>query len=115
VLASAAEEGSVARARLEALRATHDGFELAEMDFRLRGQGDVLGVAQSGLPRLRIASLASEADRDLAARIREVAMSLLDEDGNVDARWPELRDELTRGWLRRVAAGEGEEDDGVGA
>jgi RecG-like helicase len=85
------------------------------MDFRLRGEGDVLGVAQSGLPRLRIASLAAQADRDLAASIRDVATSLLDEDGHVDARWPELRAELMSGWLKRVAAGEGDDDEGVGA
>ena len=36
---------------------SHDGFELAEQDFELRREGDVLGLAQSGLPRLRVASL----------------------------------------------------------
>ena len=48
----------MARARLEAVRETNDGFELAEMDLELRGEGDVLGLAQSGLPPLRVASLA---------------------------------------------------------
>ena len=48
----------VARARLEAVRTTRDGFVLAEKDLELRQEGDVLGLTQSGLPRLRIASLA---------------------------------------------------------
>ena len=115
VLVSDAPSDSVARARLEALRATHDGFELAELDWKLRGEGDVLGVAQSGLPRLRVASLASEDHRALAAGIRDTATSLLDADGELDPRWSDLQAELTRGWLARVAAGEGDEEEGVGA
>ena len=59
-----------ARARLEAVRATRDGFELAEKDFELRREGDVLGLSQSGLPRLRIASLQRTDHRELAARAR---------------------------------------------
>jgi ATP-dependent DNA helicase RecG len=46
-----------ARARLEAFAATTDGFELAEMDFQLRGPGDLFGTQQHGLPPLRIADL----------------------------------------------------------
>ena len=50
----------LAAERLRAVTATRDGFELAEKDFELRREGDVLGLAQSGLPRLRVASLQSE-------------------------------------------------------
>ena len=57
VLVSDVEEGTVGRARLEAIEATTDGFALAEADFTMRGEGDVLGLAQSGLPHLRVASL----------------------------------------------------------
>jgi ATP-dependent DNA helicase RecG len=46
-----------ARARLDAFAATTDGFELAEMDFQLRGPGDLFGTQQHGLPPLRIADL----------------------------------------------------------
>jgi ATP-dependent DNA helicase RecG len=46
-----------ARARLDAFATTSDGFELAEMDFQLRGPGDLLGTQQHGLPPLRIADL----------------------------------------------------------
>ena len=46
-----------ARARLEAFASTTDGFELAELDFQLRGPGDLFGTQQHGLPPLRIADL----------------------------------------------------------
>jgi len=47
--------GEVARERLETLRRTEDGFEIAEEDFRLRGGGDPLGLKQSGFPVYRFA------------------------------------------------------------
>ncbi|MBP7002491.1 ATP-dependent DNA helicase RecG [Amaricoccus sp.] len=54
--------GETALARLRALRDTEDGFRIAEEDLRLRGAGDVLGTAQSGLPRFRIADMETQAD-----------------------------------------------------
>jgi ATP-dependent DNA helicase RecG len=47
--------GDTARVRLETLRRTEDGFEIAEEDFRLRGGGDPLGLKQSGFPAYRFA------------------------------------------------------------
>jgi ATP-dependent DNA helicase RecG len=49
LLVSGAAEGSPAQARLEALAATTDGFEVAAADLELRREGDVLGAAQSGV------------------------------------------------------------------
>jgi len=97
----------VARARLEALAATRDGFVLAEEDFTLRREGDVLGFAQSGFPRLRVASLQRPDHRELAIAARRHAEELLDEDGRLTpAAGPALRDELERGWLSRLATAE---------
>jgi ATP-dependent DNA helicase RecG len=47
--------GEVARARLETMRETEDGFIIAEQDLKLRGEGDVLGTRQSGMPGFRLA------------------------------------------------------------
>jgi ATP-dependent DNA helicase RecG len=49
--------GEAARARIEILRETEDGFRIAEEDLRLRGEGDVLGARQAGAPGFRIARL----------------------------------------------------------
>ena len=49
--------GETAKARLAILRETEDGFRIAEEDLKLRGEGDVLGTRQSGLPSFRVASV----------------------------------------------------------
>ncbi|HET9083958.1 MAG TPA: ATP-dependent DNA helicase RecG [Candidatus Limnocylindrales bacterium] len=94
-------------ARLRAAAEVSDGFELAERDFELRREGDVLGFAQSGLPGLRVASLTRADHRDLAVRARSAAERLLDENaGLVDdkADLAPLARELRAGWLRRLVA-----------
>jgi ATP-dependent DNA helicase RecG len=63
--------GEVARARLEILRGTEDGFRIAEEDLRLRGEGDVLGSRQAGAPGFRFARL--EVHGPLLAQAREEA------------------------------------------
>ncbi len=60
--------GETATARLKILRETDDGFLIAEEDLRLRGAGDVLGAAQSGFPRFRLADLAVHGELLSAAR-----------------------------------------------
>ena len=96
----------VAGARLTAVTELRDGFELAEKDFELRREGDVLGLVQSGLPQLRVASLQRQDHRELAVRARRHAEALLDDDGRLDPHYPGLAAELATGWLRRVAAAE---------
>ena len=60
--------GETARARLNILRETDDGFRIAEEDLRLRGAGELLGTRQSGLPAFRLADLAVHAELLAAAR-----------------------------------------------
>jgi ATP-dependent DNA helicase RecG len=95
-----------AMARLKAAADLTDGFELAERDFELRREGDVLGFAQSGLPALRIASLTRTDHRDLAVRARVAAERLLDDwSGDPDrADLGALAAEMRSGWLRRLVA-----------
>jgi ATP-dependent DNA helicase RecG len=63
-----------ARERLNAFAATNDGFQLAEMDFDVRGPGDLFGTQQHGLPPLRIADL--RRDRALLEEARSAAQAL---------------------------------------
>ena len=65
----------MARARLEVLRATNDGFEVAQRDLELRGPGEVLGTRQTGLMQLRVADLVRDAD--LAPAVQRIARALL--------------------------------------
>ena len=82
--------GETARARLEIMRATEDGFRIAEEDLRLRGAGDLIGVAQSGLPRFRIADLETQAD--LMRTAQDDARLLLSQDPDlVSARGQAVR------------------------
>jgi ATP-dependent DNA helicase RecG len=67
-----------AQARLEALVRTTDGFELAEVDLELRGEGQLFGTRQSGLPDLRFARLTR--DRALIVRARELAAQVAEPD-----------------------------------
>ncbi|MGH3129325.1 MAG: ATP-dependent DNA helicase RecG [Gaiellaceae bacterium] len=71
-----------ALARLEALVATTDGFELAEVDLELRGEGQLLGTRQAGLSDLRFTRLRS--DRLLLEQAREAAAELVDRAGPLD-------------------------------
>ncbi|HET7031053.1 MAG TPA: ATP-dependent DNA helicase RecG [Candidatus Limnocylindrales bacterium] len=95
-----------AQARLKAVAEIRDGFELAEKDFEIRREGDVLGLVQSGLPRLRVASLQSKEHVALARRARDHAEALLDPAGRLGPEAASLRNELEHGWLERVWAGD---------
>ncbi|PYE86202.1 ATP-dependent DNA helicase RecG [Pseudoroseicyclus aestuarii] len=70
--------GETGRRRLEVLRETEDGFRISEEDLAMRGAGDMIGTAQSGLPRFRIADL--ERQPGLMALAQSDARALLERD-----------------------------------
>ncbi|MDS3860531.1 ATP-dependent DNA helicase RecG [Thermosynechococcaceae cyanobacterium BACA0444] len=80
-----------ARQRLNVLSQSQDGFFIAEMDFRLRGPGEVLGTRQSGLPDFALASLVE--DQDCLELARTAAESIIAKDKTLQA-WPLLLAEL---------------------
>jgi ATP-dependent DNA helicase RecG len=80
-----------ARARLEALVRTTDGFELADEDLKLRGEGTLFDVKQSGMPDLRLARLAE--DLDLVKRARARAFAAIEDDPDLSGE-PGLLAEL---------------------
>ena len=91
--------------RLKVFEQTHDGFELAEADFRMRGPGDLLGRKQSGLPPMRIADLIE--DVDVLAVAREMAQAIVDEDPDLSADdLRELRAQVMRRYGRRLDLGD---------
>src|SRR6201984_1042474 len=82
--------GETAKARLSLLRATEDGFRIAEEDLRLRGEGDVLGTRQSGMPGFRLARI--EVHGRLIAAARDDAALMLARDPTLaSARGQALR------------------------
>ena len=77
--------------RLAALERSTDGFELAEVDLELRGEGTILGTRQKGATDLKLASL--RRDKSLVIAAREVAFDLVDRDPGL-AGLPDLAEEI---------------------
>jgi ATP-dependent DNA helicase RecG len=96
----ATEAGEMARRRLSAVERTRDGFELAEVDLLLRGEGEILGTRQSGQARFRVAKLPD--DEGLLVEAREEVLALFREHGSLEA--PELGP-LLEAARRRFGAG----------
>jgi len=94
LLVTEAEEGSVARERVDAVAATLDGFQLAEVDLELRGEGDVLGSVQAGV-RSSLRLLRVVKDSRLIVRARELAEVILSSDPALAAH-PGLREAIER-------------------
>ena len=80
------EAGGMARRRLKAVARERDGFKLAEIDLTLRGEGEVLGTRQHGLPRFAVAELPEETPLLVAAR--DEVLELLRRHDSLDV--PEL-------------------------
>jgi len=72
---------SDAKTRLETMVKTNDGFEISEVDLKLRGPGDLMGTQQSGILDLRIADIVKDAA--ILKRAREIAFQVLKEDPNL--------------------------------
>jgi ATP-dependent DNA helicase RecG len=70
------------KTRMETMVRTNDGFEIAEVDLKLRGPGDIMGKQQSGVLNLQIADLVK--DRDILQVARHIAVKLLKEDPGMD-------------------------------
>jgi ATP-dependent DNA helicase RecG len=92
ILVTSALEESSARARLDAVAASVDGFELSRIDLEQRREGDVLGVSQSGT-RSHLRLLRVLRDENLIDQARSDAQALIDSDPNLAAN-PELAREL---------------------
>ena len=81
--------------RLDTMVATNDGFEIAEVDLRLRGPGDLMGTQQSGILNLKIADIVK--DNDILKTARYWAQRLLKEDPEIQKSGNEvIRDTLAR-------------------
>jgi ATP-dependent DNA helicase RecG len=78
-------------ARMEAMRASSDGFELAERDLEIRGSGEVFGERQSGWTDLKLGRLPR--DEPIVVDARRVAESLLDRDPDLTGH-RQLREEV---------------------
>lgn len=85
------------RQRLEVLRETEDGFVIAETDLKMRGTGDLIGTAQSGVPRFKVADLEKQAA--LMAVAQTDARALLTSDPSLDS--PRGRAARLLLWLMR--------------
>ena len=92
VLLYQAPLGELARSRLETMRNTNDGFEIAEKDLALRGPGELTGTRQTGLPDLRIADILRDAN--LLADVQRAAKLL-------QQKYPQHIDPLIKRWISK--------------
>jgi ATP-dependent DNA helicase RecG len=81
ILMTPYELGADARARVDIMVRTNDGFEISEEDLRLRGPGDITGTQQSGILNLKISDLAR--DGQILKQARIIASEILKEDVNL--------------------------------
>ncbi|MGB1255854.1 MAG: ATP-dependent DNA helicase RecG [Thiolinea sp.] len=85
--------GKTARKRLDALRKSTDGFEIANIDLEIRGPGEVLGTRQTGDVQMRIANLMR--DQHLLPAVQKAARDIV-------ANYPERASALTQRWLQQA-------------
>ena len=78
ILMTSLKLSSDAKTRLETMTSTNDGFEIAEVDLKLRGPGDLMGTQQSGILNLKIADIVK--DNDILKTARYYAIKVLNDD-----------------------------------
>jgi len=78
ILMTSHKLSSDAKTRLETMTSTNDGFEIAEVDLKIRGPGDLMGTQQSGILNLKIADIVK--DNDILKTARYYAIKVLNED-----------------------------------
>ncbi len=93
VLLYQAPLSEIAKDRLNTMRETNDGFEIARKDLEIRGPGEMFGTRQTGLPRFRIADLMR--DQVLLPQVQQAARSIEEE-------FPATIQPLLKRWLRRA-------------
>jgi ATP-dependent DNA helicase RecG len=81
ILMTSHKLSSDSKTRMETMVSTNDGFEIAEVDLKLRGPGDLMGTQQSGVLNLQIADIVK--DRDILMLARNYALQLLREDASM--------------------------------
>ncbi|MBD0776482.1 ATP-dependent DNA helicase RecG [Maribacter sp. ANRC-HE7] len=82
ILMTSHKLSSEAKTRLETMVRTNDGFEIAEVDLKLRGPGDLMGTQQSGILNLKIADIVK--DNDILKTARHYAIKILKEDPGLE-------------------------------
>lgn len=105
ILLTGAKADEEAKAKLAILEKSGNGFDIAEEDLRLRGPGDILGTAQSGLPPLKIGDLF--ADADLMKLARNAAFMIFERDPRLEkpehARYRKVLADTRRAVLSQVS------------
>ena len=81
ILMTSHKLSSDSKTRMETMVSTNDGFEIAEVDLKLRGPGDLMGTQQSGVLNLQIADIVK--DRDILLLARNYALQLLKDDAGM--------------------------------
>ncbi len=84
ILMSGPKVSKVGKERLQAMVDTTDGFKIAEIDLKLRGPGDFLGIRQSGLPEFQLANIVD--DQDILREARKAAFELHEQDSLLTAK-----------------------------
>ncbi|MGQ7947642.1 ATP-dependent DNA helicase RecG [Flavobacterium sp. WC2509] len=82
ILMTSFKLSSDSKTRMETMVSTNDGFEIAEVDLKLRGPGDLMGTQQSGVLNLQIADIVR--DKDILLLARNYAIKILKEDGPLE-------------------------------